>query len=558
MGYSLQSTTSLSSLGDAIRSKTGGSSQMTVEEMITAVNSIVAGGGSSSSSGWIKRKKYKTTSALTITHGTYLDVDTELAQDKEFIFLLTTQDKTASVSQPAKNAILLFYDGSSLVSQYLCASSAFNLTFAVNYDSTNQVNKLRITNNETQYDLDLRSSGYSENGEKVWGNLFYLDESFNEIGEINIPELTNWCGTIEYTQNNNLIDAVFDKLTFNIQQRYGGVWLDNAFGGYTGSNYDWSDKTIVLNGNNNTAYDSLSIKELCKGHDQNLERHCNIRYPFKIVENNNYSYPIKSCMNVFYNSKLVAMRNDFIPSNFTFSDYGGNSRKSAFFSDAHCLRRVPDNFLAEQWANSAAQGTINWNNYQDFLSANMYKNCYVLPKVLGVPVTADTNSRITLNTFSGSFDGCYSLHRLTFYVPTNEAEATMNATGQTIDLTTCGFWASTMYPSLAGIRGFLLESEDKNNAFVINTNGLATGTNVENLNSYALTVAFSTYTRKSAVETINSLPDTSAAITENGGTNTIKFNSSAASAYPAEYKMSELSAAEIAVATAKGWTVTLL
>ena len=44
MSYSLQSTTSLSSLADAIRSKTGGSSQMTVEEMITAVNSITSGG----------------------------------------------------------------------------------------------------------------------------------------------------------------------------------------------------------------------------------------------------------------------------------------------------------------------------------------------------------------------------------------------------------------------------------------------------------------------------------------------------------------------------------
>lgn len=45
MAYSLQNTTDLSNLGDAIRAKTGGSSNMTVAEMATAVASITSGGG---------------------------------------------------------------------------------------------------------------------------------------------------------------------------------------------------------------------------------------------------------------------------------------------------------------------------------------------------------------------------------------------------------------------------------------------------------------------------------------------------------------------------------
>lgn len=556
MSYSLQSTTSLSSLGDAIRSKTGGSSQMTVEEMITAVNSIVTGGGGSSS-GWIKRKKYKTTSALTITHGTYFDVDTELAQDKEFVFLLTTQDKTASVSQPAKNAILLFYDGSSLVSQYLCASSAFNLTFAVNYDSTNQVNKLRITNNETQYDLDLRSSGYSENGEKVWGNLFYLDDSINSVLPVNIRNLNGWCYNNSPRMNDDVIDKLWDKLTFNLDtvSIYTANQVSNAFSGYRGTHYDWTDKEIVLNGSDSYPY-VLSLTQFCRCNSDNSA--CVIRIPPKFVSANNYPFTINQCGNMFNYSRLVEMRSDFLPSNFTFE---GSGQKAQMFYQARCLRRVPDNFLAEMWANSISN--IAYSNFNGFLSAWMYAGCIVLPKILGMPVTYGQSGNISYPTFANCVLDCYSLHRLTFYMP-NGSPATANLINQTIDLSAnVGYWPPSGGWNLDGIKQFLLEDADKNNAFLINSANDATGANVENINSYAVDVPYATYTRKSAVETINSLPDTSAALAAanaNGGTytNTIKFNYGAGSAYGSDYYMASLSAAEIAVATAKGWTVTLL
>lgn len=45
MAYSLQNTTDLSNLADAIRAKTGGSSNMTVADMATAVASIAGSGG---------------------------------------------------------------------------------------------------------------------------------------------------------------------------------------------------------------------------------------------------------------------------------------------------------------------------------------------------------------------------------------------------------------------------------------------------------------------------------------------------------------------------------
>ena len=65
---------------------------------------------------------------------------------------------------------------------------------------------------------------------------------------------------------------------------------------------------------------------------------------------------------------------------------------------------------------------------------------------------------------------------------------------------------------------------------------------------------YSTYNHDSAVETINSLPDTSAYLAEKGGTNTIMFLRDAGK-YTDGGAIGNLTAEEIAVAAAKGWTV---
>ena len=66
-------------------------------------------------------------------------------------------------------------------------------------------------------------------------------------------------------------------------------------------------------------------------------------------------------------------------------------------------------------------------------------------------------------------------------------------------------------------------------------------------------MAYSRYNHDSAVATINSLPDTSAYLAANGGTNTIKFKGAAGSATDGG-AINTLTEEEIAVATAKGWT----
>lgn len=81
--------------------------------------------------------------------------------------------------------------------------------------------------------------------------------------------------------------------------------------------------------------------------------------------------------------------------------------------------------------------------------------------------------------------------------------------------------------------------------------------NKDNPDYWTTLLAYSRYNHDSAVETINSLPDTSAFLAQNSGkTNTIKFKGTAGSKTDGG-AIETLTEEEIAVATAKGWTVTL-
>ena len=80
---------------------------------------------------------------------------------------------------------------------------------------------------------------------------------------------------------------------------------------------------------------------------------------------------------------------------------------------------------------------------------------------------------------------------------------------------------------------------------------------VNDPDAFTVQVEYSRYNHDSAVATINSLPDTSAYLATAGGTNTIKFKGASGSGTDGG-AINTLTAEEIAVATAKGWTVTLV
>ena len=75
-----------------------------------------------------------------------------------------------------------------------------------------------------------------------------------------------------------------------------------------------------------------------------------------------------------------------------------------------------------------------------------------------------------------------------------------------------------------------------------------------NADYWTADINYSRYNHDSAVETINSMPDTSAYLAANGGTNTIKFKGESGKLTDGG-AINTLTEEEIAVAVAKGWGV---
>jgi hypothetical protein len=175
---------------------------------------------------------------------------------------------------------------------------------------------------------------------------------------------------------------------------------------------------------------------------------------------------------------------------------------------------------------------------------NTFKNCYVLDELIDFPV--NTNGIPTRNLFANTFSGCYRLKDLIFATQ-NGTPYVAQWTGQTIDLTSVGYGTSDF-------------SFTSYNSGITTAKGVTNDSTYYSLRNdpdwYTTNVNYSRYNHDSAVNTINSLPDTSAYLATKGGTNTIKFKGLSGSSTDGG-AINTLTEAEIAVATAKGWTVTL-
>lgn len=179
-------------------------------------------------------------------------------------------------------------------------------------------------------------------------------------------------------------------------------------------------------------------------------------------------------------------------------------------------------------------------------SSQMFSACFALDEIDNFPV--GNNEAKTSNNFINVFAQCFHLKNMTFMTD-NGTPYVRSWKSQTIDLSSkVGYGSSPrdFYDYNSGITADKQVTDDatyqalKNDADWFTTN-----------------VAYSRYNHDSAVATINSLPDTSAYLASAGGTNTIKFEGAAGSATDGG-AINTLTQEEIAVATAKGWTVTLV
>lgn len=228
------------------------------------------------------------------------------------------------------------------------------------------------------------------------------------------------------------------------------------------------------------------------------------------------------------------------------SSYGYN--KASMLHNCYSLRRIRDWSL---WRYNNNKATYSYTFYY-----NGFAYCHSLNDLLGIPVAYENQNS---NMFSNTFRECNRLNHLTFHQqPVSVGVVTPYIAtwkNQTINLSdTIGYAAN---PSNLLNRGFTEETRM--------TDYMSFSRLHANIDSWTTDPRFSRYNKRAAVETINSLPDTSAYLAEQGGTNTIKFFGDAglpadmaALVDPGYGKISTLTEEEIAVAAAKGWTVTIV
>ena len=226
-----------------------------------------------------------------------------------------------------------------------------------------------------------------------------------------------------------------------------------------------------------------------------------------------------------------------IPASF-FTDY---TYTTGYFydmcSNCWCLRSIDTSFM-EQFT-TLYTASLYANTF-----AYAFKNCEQLDE-LNLPIR-DTTTEITVNMFYGTFDNMYRIKKLTFDAPNP-----VKWKNQVIDLSKYfGYSDNNRPPHL---------KEDGYNT-TITADKIMTPSNMTSLigdpDAYPTAVNTSRYKHSSAVETLNSLPDTSAYLASSGGTNTIKIRKNLGGLSGSS--TSDLTEEEIAVATAKGWTVSLV
>ena len=210
------------------------------------------------------------------------------------------------------------------------------------------------------------------------------------------------------------------------------------------------------------------------------------------------------------------------------------TNRSSMFEQCYSLRSIPMDFLAPQYPSI----TYNYSYLQ-----RGFGSCYALDELVGLPIPYTANW--TGNAFFSTFDDCHRLKRITFETNEDGTPKIMNWKSQTMDLSQLiGYNYIIGYNS-----GITADKEVTDNA---------TYQALKNDPDWFTTkIEYSRYNHDSAVETINSLPDTSAYLAANGGTNTIKFTGASGSATDGG-AINTMTEEEIAVATAKGWTVTLV
>lgn len=186
-------------------------------------------------------------------------------------------------------------------------------------------------------------------------------------------------------------------------------------------------------------------------------------------------------------------------------------------------------------------------SFSTYYSSQFY-NCRALDEITNLYVPRTTQATTT-NRFSQTFSGCYRVKNIMFQTQEDGSPYKVSWKSQTIDLSgTIGYCPSDYFNDNPYNSGITYDKKVSNDDQYIALK--------DDPDWYTTYVNYSRYNHDSAVNTINSLPDASAYLATAGGTNTIKFKGATGSSTDGG-AINTLTEEEIAVAAAKGWTVTL-
>ena len=211
---------------------------------------------------------------------------------------------------------------------------------------------------------------------------------------------------------------------------------------------------------------------------------------------------------------------------------------SYIFYGCKSLRSIP-----VEWFNNM---NPNAGNYYVYFYYG-FNGCYLLDELVDLPIPYTSN--MTGNMFYSCFEYCRRLKRITFKTQEDGSPMIMNWKNQTIDLSKdvgCILPIAALDDCNTTItKDKFVDSDEKYQALKNDPDW------------FTYNSQWSRYNKTSAIETINSLPDTSAYLATAGGTNTIKFKGGSGSSTDGG-AINTMTEEEIAVAAAKGWTVTFV
>lgn len=228
--------------------------------------------------------------------------------------------------------------------------------------------------------------------------------------------------------------------------------------------------------------------------------------------------------------------------------------KSSMFANCYALRNIPSTFLTEigRYPVIGYQSTTAYGDRSAYY--NTFRSCYSLDEIVDMGVFKGPKMSMSSNMFTEHVHYCARLKRYTF--ETNEDGTPIQLGGdnvdypfvmlnQTLDFSTYVGYCSTgtAFTNLQSYGGFTTDTQVVDDATYQALK--------DNPDYWTTDINYARYNHDSAVETINSLP------IYTSGKNTIKFKG-AAGALTDGGAINTLTEEEIAVAAAKGWTVTLV